>query len=246
MYYAVSINSVTYAETSVSILMNIERFFNYYMLLSLPVVFYYFYSNKYEKSFMEKFFFLVFLMNALWFITMKGYNFRFMYFAQMGIILLSVRPVSLYYAQTTAKAKTVIKLLFPVVLILGVLQNIKLTSNGVSNDYLFALNGNDPLKTFYKFNRNDDQKIFYDKVKSIIDVNEHVYYVGAEFEVMAFIQNKFYTFDVTTYNPELNIRYIIRTSINDQIDINLSANEFLNTRCEKVFEKGLYCLYRIK
>jgi len=70
--------------------------------------------------------------------------------------------------------------------------------------------------------------------------------VGAEFEVMAFIPNKFYTFDITTFNPDLNVRYIIRTSINDQLDINLSANDFLRNNCEKVLETGLYSLYKIK
>jgi len=246
LYYSISLNSVTYAETWASILVNVERFFNYQMLLFLPIVFYYFYNRKYEKSFVEKYFFLVFILNAIWFITMKGYNFRFMYYAQIGIMLLSIKPISVLYIQSSAKIRTTVKLLFSVLLIIGFVQNVKMTINGVSNDYLFFLNGNNPLKTFFKFEHNNDQKIFYDKVKSIIESNETVYYVGAEFEVMAFVPNKFHTFDVTTYNPELNIRYIIRTSINDQLDINLSANEFLNSRCDKVYEKGLYSLYKIK
>ena len=246
LYYSISLNSVTYAETWASILVNVERFFNYQMLLFLPIVFYYFYNRKYEKSFVEKYFFLVFILNAIWFITMKGYNFRFMYYAQIGIMLLSIKPISVLYIQSSAKIRTTVKLLFSVLLIIGFVQNVKMTINGVSNDYLFFLNGNNPLKTFFKFEYNNDQKIFYDKVKSIIESNEAVYYVGAEFEVMAFIPNKFHTFDVTTYNHELNIRYIIRTSINDQLDINLSANEFLNSRCDKVYEKGLYSLYKIK
>lgn len=246
MYYSISVNSVTYAETWVSILMNIERFFNYHMLLFLPVVFYYFYSRKYEKSFIEKYFFLVFVLNAIWFITMKGYNFRFMYFAQIGIMILSIKPIGFYYKEGNTKLRRTIKLLLSVLLLIGIIQNVKMTVNGVSNDYLFSLNGNNPLKTFFDFKHNNDQKEFYDNVKSIIDINEPVYYVGTEFEVMAFIPNKFYTFDITTYNQDLNIRYFIRTSINDQLDINLSANDFLKNKCDKVFEKGLYSLYKIK
>lgn len=245
-YYSVSINSVTYTEKSVSVLMNIERFFDYHMLIFFPLVFFYFYDKKYEKTFIEKYFFTVFLMNALWYITMKGYNFRFMYFAQFGIILLSVKPISLYYKQASEKIKNTIKLYFVILLVVGILQTIKMTANGVSNDYLFFLNGNNPLKTFFKYDHNTDQKEFYDKVKEIVGSDETVYYVGAEFEVMAFIPNKFYTFDITKYNPDLKIKYIIRTSINDQLDINLSANDFLKNKCEKVYEKGLYCLYKIK
>lgn len=226
--------------------MNIERFFNYHMLIFLPVVIYYFYDKKFEKSFVEKYFFLVFIMNALWYITMKGYNFRFMYFAQIGILLLSIKPISLIYENSSIKLRNTLKLFLAVLLVVGILQNIKLTINGVSNDYLFSLNGNNPLKTFFKFNHNNDQKEFYDKVKTIINNNEPVYYVGAEFEVMAFIPNKFYTFDITTYNPDLQIKYIIRTSINDQLDINLSANDFLKNNCDKIYEKGLYSLYKIK
>lgn len=245
MYYSVSINSMTYAERWTSILLNVERFFNYYVLIFLPVLFYYFYSKKHQKSFVEKFILLVVVLNGIWFITMKGYNFRFMYFAQFGIVLLSVKPISLFYLKSNVKIKTTVKILLGMLFILGLLQNVKLTANGVGNDYLFSLNGNSPLKTFFTFNRNYDQRIFYDKVNSMIDKNEQVYYIGAEFEVMAFIPNKFYTFDVTTYNPDLNITYIIRTSINDQLDINLTANDFLKTNCEKVFEKGLYSLYKI-
>ena len=246
LFYSISINSVSYAEKWTNILINVERFFNYHMLLFLPIVFYYFYNRKHEKTFVEKYFFIVFILNAVWFITMKGTNFRFMYYAQLGIMLLSIRPIVLYYMQSTIKLKNTIKLLFSVLLLVGIIQNVKMTVNGVNNDYLFFLNGNNPLKTFFKFKHNNDQKEFYEKVNAIVDRNEPVYYVGTEFEVMAFIPNKFYTFDITTYNPELNIRYIIRTSINDQLDINLHANDFLNTKCEKVFEKGLYSLYKIK
>jgi hypothetical protein len=178
LYYSISVNSVTYAETWVSILLNIERFFNYFMLIFLPIVFYYFYSSKYEKTFVEKYFFLVFVLNALWYITMKGYNFRFMYFAQFGIMLLSIRPISLFYEQSNVKIKRTIKLLLSVLVMIGFVQNLKMTVNGVNNDYLFFLNGNNPLKTFFKFEHNNDQKEFYDKVKTIIDGNETVYYMS--------------------------------------------------------------------
>ncbi|MCU0373326.1 MAG: hypothetical protein MUE56_08810, partial [Ignavibacteria bacterium] len=95
LYYALSYSSLTNTESKFNILINIERFFNFQTVFLASVVVSYFLNRKTDKLFVEKYLFVIVLLNAVWFITMKGHNFRFMYFSQIGLLLLSVKPLKL-------------------------------------------------------------------------------------------------------------------------------------------------------
>jgi len=150
-YYAFSYSYVTNAENKFNILINIERFFNFQTVFIASVVVSYFLNKTKEKNFIEKYFFVIVILNAIWFITMKGHNYRFMYFSQIGLILLSVRPLTLMLGNDNKFTRNITVAFLALFLTVGVIQNLKLTINGVSNEYLIYMNNNNPFKTYHNF-----------------------------------------------------------------------------------------------
>ncbi|MCI0474174.1 MAG: hypothetical protein L0Y76_11385, partial [Ignavibacteria bacterium] len=126
------------------------------------------------------------------------------------------------------------------------IQNIKLTINGDSNEYLIYLNNNNPFKTYHVFSHDEGQKIFYSEMRKRLPEDETIFYIGAEAEIMGHLNNRFISFTYENYENNKDFKYIIRTAVNDQIGINQNYNSFLNENCDLIFKHGKYALYKIK
>jgi|WetSurSiteA1Bulk_404760.scaffolds.fasta_scaffold05172_2 hypothetical protein len=246
LYYALSYSSVSNAESRFNLLINIERFFNFQTVFLSAVVVSYFINRKTEKSFTEKYFLIIVILNAIWFITMKGHNYRFMYYSQIGLLLLSVKPMKLILEDEVRNYRNIIRVFLLLFLIVGLIQNIKLTINGDSNEYLVYMNNNNPFKTYHVFSHDGGQKIFYDEMKKILPENETVFYIGAEAEIMGHIRNRFISFSYENYENNKDFRYIIRTAVNDQLGINQNYNSYIEEKCDLIYKHGKYSLYKIK
>jgi len=246
LYYALSYSSLSNTENRFNILINIERFFNFQTVFLTAVVVSYFISRKNDKSFIEKYFFIIVILNAVWFITMKGHNFRFMYFSQIGLLLLSVKPLKLILDSEIKFYRNIIRIFLLLFLTVGIIQNVKLTINGDSNEYLIYLNNNNPFKTYHVFSHEDGQEIFYSEMRKRLSESETIFYIGAEAEIMGHLNNKFISFTFENYENNKDFKYIIKTAVNDQIGINQIYNSYLDENCDLIYKHGKYALYKIK
>ena len=247
-FFLVGSSGVVPSESLITAFINYERFFNFQTILLASLIIGYFLIQKYEKSYIEKLLFFVIVVNAVWFIVFKGHGFRFMYFAQFGLMLISIVPISrLFINNENPYFRKFIVLFLSLFLILGIIQNTKLTLDGVSNNALIYLDGNNPFKTYHKFIKNNDQKEFYESLKNYITDKDEVFLIGAESELMAHIPNKFLAIDPDNFNAgNFSGKYVIYTAINTQLDINQIYEPIIKNYFTLIFKKGDYYLYKIK
>ncbi len=247
-FFLVGSSGVAPSEPLITSFINFERFFNFQTILLASLSTAYFLMRKYKKSYIERLVFSVVIVNAIWFVLLKGHGFRFMYFAQFGLMLVSVVPITkLFINNENPVYRKIIVLFLSFFLTLGIIQNTTLTLDGVSNNALIYLNGNNPFKTYHKFVKNNDQKEFYEILKNYITEKDDVFLIGAESELMAHIPNKFFVIDPDNFNAgNFSGKYVIYTAINTQLDINQIYEPFIKNNCVLIFKKGDYCLYKIK
>ena len=163
-------------------------------------------------------------------------------------MLISIVPISrLFINNENPYFRKFIVLFLSLFLILGIIQNTKLTLDGVSNNALIYLDGNNPFKTYHKFIKNNDQKEFYESLKNYITDKDEVFLIGAESELMAHIPNKFLAIDPDNFNAgNFSGKYVIYTAINTQLDINQIYEPIIKNYFTLIFKKGDYYLYKIK
>ena len=247
-FYLIGSGGVVPSEPIITTFINYERFFNFQTILLASLIIVYIFSYRYEKSYMEKLIFYVVVVNAIWFMVFKGHGFRFMYFAQFGLILISVVPITrLFINNENVYFKKFITLFLSLFLILGIIQSTKLTLDGVSNNALIYLNGNNPFKTYHSFVKNNEQKDFFTVIKNYVSDTDEVFLIGAESELMALIPNKFHAIDPDNFNVNsYSGKFVIYTAVNTQLDINKIYNSFIKNNCVFIFNRGDYYLYKIK
>jgi hypothetical protein len=246
-YYTQSVANAVSFQGLITILVNLERFFNFQTIFFFIFVIVYYVTRKTKIEYTEKFIFLIVIVNMLWFVFMRGNNYRFMYFAQFGLIYLSIKPISAILKDSSKVFQRSFIVIFLIMfLIIGIAQNLKLSITGVGNDFLLYLNGNNPFKDNHIYVHNDDQAVFYNKVKEIIPENEVIFFIGAEGEIMAHLNNRYMKFTDENLIMYKEIKFVVRTAVNDEIEINQNYNSFLENKCDIVLRTGNYTLYKIK
>lgn len=244
-FYVFGSSSVSSSETFVTILINIERFLNFQMIFFLAVVIS---GVKYWKEeFLTSFILVFIVLNTLWYIFLKGHSFRFSYFVYTGVMYLSVLQISRVLKGNSFKFKPFIGTFLVLLFIVGFVQNYKLTMNGVGNNYQMYLTGNNPFTVYETYQKNDDQKIFYEKARSIIKPEEEIIFIGVENEIMLFLPNRFIWIDPNDSDfSKYSGKFVVKPATNFQLNINTEYNNFLYNYCDLIYKQGLYELYKVK
>lgn len=246
-FYAISSGSLEPAGSIFYKFINITRLFGFQFILLTAVAVVYFIKNKNSRDYITYLIFGIIVVNVLWYVLLKGHGFRFMYYALFGITLLSVIPITEFIKLKTGIIKNIFIIFLALYLLNGIIQNVRLTIDGVSNHYLVYLNGNDPFKTYHNFVKDNSQKNFIEYLDTNLRRNEEVFLIGPESELMAYIPNKFNTINLSEFSIEKNSgKYIIKTAVNELLGINKIFDDFLLKNCYLVHREGDYYLYQIK
>ncbi|MGB9696411.1 MAG: ArnT family glycosyltransferase [Ignavibacteria bacterium] len=244
-FYSFGSASVSSSETFMTVLINIERFLNFQMVFLLAVVIS---GIKYwKREFLTSFIFVFITLNAFWYIFLKGHSFRFSYFVYMGIMYLAVLQITRVWKENGFKLKPFIVIFLMLMFIVGFVQNYKLTKNGVGNNYQMYLTGNNPFTVYETYQKNNDQKIFYEEIKNIVGPEEEIIFIGVENEIMLFLPNRFIWIDPNDSDfSKYSGKFVVKPATNSQLNINTEYNNFLYNYCDLVYKQGLYELYKVK
>ena len=244
-FYNFGSSSVSSSETFITVLINIERFLGFQIVFLFAVVIT---GIKYwKREFLTSFIFIFIILNTLWYIFLKGHSFRFSYFVYMGIIYLAVLQITRALKENGFKLKPFIITFLILMFISGFVQNFKLTRNGVGNNYQMYLTGNNPFTVYEAYEKNNDQKIFYEKVRTLIKPEEEIIFIGVENEIMLFLPNRFILIDPNDSDfSKYSGKFVVKPATNLQLNINTEYNNFLINYCNLIYKQGLYELYKVK
>lgn len=244
-FYTFGNASVSSSETFITVLINIERFLNFQMVFLLAVVIS---GIKYwKREFLTSFIFVFIILNTLWYIFLKGHSFRFSYFVYIGVMYLAVLQITRALKESSLKLKPFIATFLVLMFIVGFVQNYKLTKNGVGNNYQMYLTGNNPFTVYETYQKNNDQKIFYEKIRAVIKPEEEIIFIGVENEIMLFLPNRFIWIDPNDLDfTKYSGKFVVKPATNIQLNINTEYDNFLHNHCDLVYKQGLYELYKVK
>jgi len=160
---------------------------------------------------------------------------------------LAVLQITRALKENGFKLKPFIITFLILMFISGFVQNFKLTRNGVGNNYQMYLTGNNPFTVYEAYEKNNDQKIFYEKVRTLIKPEEEIIFIGVENEIMLFLPNRFIWIDPNDSDfSKYSGKFVVKPATNLQLNINTEYNNFLINYCNLIYKQGLYELYKVK
>lgn len=244
-FYSFGSASVSSSETFITVLINIERFLNFQMVFLLAIVIS---GIKYwKREFLTSFILVFITLNTFWYIFLKGHSFRFSYFVYIGVMYLAVLQITRVLKENAFRFKPFIITFLMLMFIVGFVQNYKLTKNGVGNNYQMYLTGNNPFTVYETYQKNNDQKIFYEEIRNIIKPEEEIIFIGVENEIMLFLPNRFIWIDPNDMDfSKYSGKFVVKPATNSQLNINTEYNNFLHNHCNLIYKQGLYELYKVK
>jgi len=219
---------------------SINKFFNFQNIILVPILLYYLIKNKSSLPYFMLLITLIIFFNFLWYFN-KNYCFRFMYFANFGLLLIGIIGI-LQLMKKGYSLKYFIYFLLLFNLSTGIISNIIFSLNGVSNEYQLYLNGELALKSKINIERYKNQTIFYSTINKIVKSSDTVYFVNFEDEMAAFSNHEYKYFTINTFLKEGD--YIVVPSFYYLTDSKLLDQ--IKYKLETVYELDNYKLYRVK